>query len=549
MRRHVLAVATVALLGAGCSLLLATAEPTQCSTDRDCEASPSLRNRTCQRGFCVIPGVTDPGIVTPDGGPGCVSTELCTQDNSGQLSVCKVKGGSCQIWQTAQCRLKTPLAGDPNAIIVGSILPFTVRQYDGAVATSDYADRVRRSIDLAVSDFATQLPGGILAADGKRHPLAVIHCDSGLTAEGAKLAMKHLTEVVGAQALIVGADEDITAIADDATAKKTAIACEGCLGKLPQGPLAWRIVPRLELEAPMVAWRVAKLEEERLALPSPPAKIKVALLTNNERVTTDFVAKLRAVLRFNGGKTIAQNGADFQTFLAEDPRVTSVNHQKHINDLVAFEPDVVVVAMANDFNKYYLPGIEAKWTAALRPSYITTNLNYTLGVAAAIGKDEDLRKRVSGTRPAFAAPLQANIDDYDDRYRLANNFKDPDGSYSGYDAFYSLGMAILAARVQPIMDGVHISAGFERLRSGTVIDFTPQKITTATITLGETTASIDVRGLWSNLDWNLTTHDLESDVGMYCYTRDATSSLVIKPDAGPHLDTATGVVDGVYSCD
>jgi hypothetical protein len=549
MLRRLLTAATVALLGAGCSLLLDTAEPTQCSTDRDCEASPSLRNRTCQSGFCVIPGVTDPQVVTPDAGPGCVTTELCTQDNSGQLSVCKVKGGPCQIWQTAQCRLRTPLAGDPNAIVIGSILPLTVRQYDGAVVTSDYADRVRRSIDLAVSDFTTQLPGGILLADGKRHPLAVLHCDSGLTAEGAKLAMKHLTEVVGAQALIVGSDEEITAIADDATAKKTAIACEGCLGKLPQGPLAWRIVPRLELEAPMVNWRVSKLEEERMALPSPPAQIKVALLTNNERVTTDFVAKLRTVLRFNGGQTIAQNGANFQTFLAEDPRVTSVNHQKHVKDIIAFEPDIVVVAMTGDFGNYYLPGIEAGWTGARRPAYITTALNYTLGLANAIGSDEDLRKRISGTRPGYAAPLQANIDDYDDRYRTANDFKEPDGNYSGYDAFYSLGMAVLAARVQPIMDGVHISAGFERLRSGTVIDFTPQKITTAAITLGETAASIDVRGLWSNLDWNLTTHDLDSDVSMYCYKRDATSSLVIQPNAGPHLTTATGVVDGVYSCD
>lgn len=549
MRARLVSIAAIALLGAGCSFLLDTAEPTQCSSDSDCEASASLRNRKCQSGFCVVPG-TDPQIRTPDAGSGCVSTDICTQDNSGQLSVCKTVGGACQIWQTEQCKLPvSPAARDPNAIIIGSILPLTVEQYDGTKVQNDYADRVRRSIDLALADFATELPGGIMLADGKKHPLAVLHCDSGLSADGAKLAMKHLTEVVGAPALIVGADEDLASIADLATMKKTAIACEGCIGGLPSGPLAWRIVPRLELEAPMVSWRVQQLEDEIKALPTPPAKIKVALLTNEERSTHDFVQKLRSVLRFNTGKTIAENGGDFRTFLAEDPRVTSVNHQQHINDIAAFEPDVIVVAMAGDFTTYYLPGIEAKWTGARRPNYITTALNFTLAFSAPVGADDDLRKRISGSRPGFTTALQANIDAYDDRYRIANDFKDPDGNYSGYDAFYALGNAILAARIQPIIDGVHVSAGFERLRSGSVLDFRPVNIKTATIALGETNASIDVRGLWSNLDWNITTHDFDSDVSMYCLKRDGTGSIVIEPNAGPHLTTATGVVDGVYSCD
>lgn len=541
----------IALSGTGCSFLLETAEPRQCSSDSDCEANPSLRNRTCQSGFCAVPA-RDPGVESPDGGgTGCESTARCTAENSGQLSVCKQRGSACQIWQTAQCSHDPgPLASDPNVIMIGSILPLTVLQWDGTRQKNDYADRVRRAIDLAVSEVAAELPQGILLADGKRHPLAVLHCDSGMSATGAELAMRHLTEVVGAPAVIVGADEDIHSVAALATAKQTAIACEGCLGSLPPGPLAWRIVPRLELEAPMTSWRVSKLEAEIKALPSAPAQIKVALLSADEWATRDYVTKLRSVLRFNGGQTVAQNGtATFQSFVGEDPRVTAVDHAKHIKDIVAFEPDIILVAMGTDFTSYYLPGIEAAWKGARRPHYITTTLNYTLAFTGPVGTNEDLRKRISGTRPGFAAPLQANIEAFDDRYRFANDFKNPDGNFSGYDAFYTLAMGVLAARTQLVMDGIHISEGLGRLRSGPVLDFKPESIQTATIALGETTASIDVRGLWSNLDWNLNSHDFDSDVSMYCLKRDATQSLVLQPDAGPRLSATTGLVEGDYTCD
>lgn len=549
-RRCLFVAAAVSVAGVGCSFLLAPAEPTQCSADADCKANPALRDRVCDNGFCVAQAAE------VDGGRGCVSTELCTQANSGQLSVCKVPGGNgaeagaCEVWQTEQCRTLSNLqiAQDPNAIIIGSILPLTVKQFDGTFAKSDYADRVRRAIDLAASEFEAALPGGVMFPDGKQRPIAVLHCDSGLTADGARRAMKHLTSVVGSPAMIVGADEDITAIAAEVTVTKTAIACEGCVGTLPQGPLAWRIVPRLALEAPMASWRVAQLETQIKAMPSPPAQIKVALFMTDERSSRDYVLALRESLRFNGGKTIAENGSDFRTFVTEDPRITSVTHEKHILDLLAFAPDIVLVAMGGDFTTYYLPSIEAQWTGLRRPHYITTDLNYNLAFGSVVGNSDDLRKRISGTRPGFSPELQANVDSFDDRYRTVNNFKDPDGSHSGYDAFYALGLGVVAARGQPIVDGVHISAGIERLRGGTTIDFRPQSIPLANLTLA-TMPSIDVRGLWSDLDWNVATHDFDTDVSMYCLKRDGTGSIILEPNAGPHLTTATGLVTGLYSCD
>src|SRR5262249_33208707 len=95
MRTVAVATLVVGLLAGGCSVLLSTAEPTQCASQRDCDANPAFRDRVCEEGFCVIPQAK---------GSGCTTTDLCTQANSGKASVCKKAGDACVPWQTEQCR-------------------------------------------------------------------------------------------------------------------------------------------------------------------------------------------------------------------------------------------------------------------------------------------------------------------------------------------------------------------------------------------------------------------------------------------------------------
>ena len=97
--RSILTLGVVTAFVAGCSLLLDTAEATQCSEQRDCDSNPALRNRTCIDGFCVAPE-RETGVQNPDSGSGCVDTDTCTRENSKQLSICPVKGGPCVVWQT-----------------------------------------------------------------------------------------------------------------------------------------------------------------------------------------------------------------------------------------------------------------------------------------------------------------------------------------------------------------------------------------------------------------------------------------------------------------
>lgn len=553
MGRLRLAAGTAAIaFVAGCSLLLDTAEATQCSTQRDCESTSALRNRVCKEGFCVLPGADDlPPVSVDGGGTGCGTTELCTQANSGRISVCKSPGGSCTPWQTEQCSTVAGSIKDPEAVVIGSIFPLTAKQVSGEAIDYPYAQRLRNALSFAIKDFEKQLPGGAFAAgDGKQRPFAVIHCDSRQTAEGAMSAFQHLTEVVGVQAIVVGSDDDMAAIAAAATTKKTAIACSDCVAALPPGPLVWRIGPRIALEAPMIARRVLDHEAEIKALPSPPATVKVAVLKTPGRASDAFYEALAPILKFNGGKSLLANGADFTVIETDDARVKNVDHDKFATMVASFQPDILIVAMGDDFPLFYLPLIETKMAGAPRkPRYLTTSLNNDV-TQFADRLTPELCTRVSGARPLYTPEFQANIDAFVARYLAPHNFVQPDGNWTGFEAGYSIALAALAARSQPIFDGPHISAGFERLRGGaTKIDFRPDSIPLAFGLLGSPSVQLDVRGLWSDLDWNVTTRDFDSDVGTYCYYRDGLGNLLQRPNAGPSLDTKTGSFTGTFSCE
>lgn len=552
MRALPFAALAACALAAGCSLILQTADPIQCSTQRDCDGNPSFNGRVCTDGFCVVPSA--PIVpVSNEAGAGCVTSAICTQQNSGKASVCKTAGGPCTPWQTPQCNLIHGPWDNPNVFVVGTILPFAMKQVDGSLATIDYTDRLRRAIDLAADDFAAAATAGIPVPGVGNRPFAVLHCDSELDPTLAKAAMTHLTDVVGAQAIIVGADQDLAAVAEQAIAKKPAIACSDCVAALPPGVAAWRVVPSIALEAPMAAWRVNDIEAKLAAGPSPPTTLKVAVLETPDPGPKAFVDALVGTLHFNGGKSVAQNGSAFTVEMTEDASKQAVNYIAHADALAAFQPDVVVIAMGAEFPIHYLQLLEAKWTTSKpKPYYVMTTLNFEASpFATVIGAgDDDVRKRLSGTRPGYDATLQANIDAFTIHYKTTYNFKAPDGNYSGYDAFYATAYAMIAATNGITLDGPHVSAGFERLRNGTTIDFRPNQIGLGLTLLGSAANEINVRGLTSGLDWNVTTHDITvPDLGIYCLARSGDGSIVIQPDTGPRMQTSSGTVTGTYTCD
>ena len=488
--------------------------------------------------------------------PPCVSSALCTQANSGQASRCPMNGGKCTPWQTKRCHY--PSGGDAwmseNALVIGSIQPFTVKQVVGGALDLPYAKRIQRAIDLALDEVAAKQPGGLLVPGGPQRPIAVIHCDSSLDPAGAIEAFTHLTDTVKVAAVIVGSDEDLAAVAPLAAPHGTAIICSDCVGTLPSPPRAWRVIPPLALQAPMAARRVADLEAKRKAEPDPPARLRVALLANDALATEPFVTSFLEALTFNG-KTGAENLAqgDLRVVKSERPTDHVVPVGQHVADLQAFRPDVIVVAMGTDFPGLYLGLIEQDWPADKpRPYYVLTDLSYdveSFQAALPASKDE-LRLRISGTRNGYDPVRQANADGFENRYRLAYNGEPPSGNWSGYEAFYALLYAIEAGALDSTsLDGGVISGGFGRLLGGPDIDVGQGNLSVGLASFISPSSTINLRGLWSPLDWNVTTHDLTGDVSMFCFERYPSGFLKLNPNAGPHYVTSTKVFSNSYACD
>jgi ABC-type branched-subunit amino acid transport system substrate-binding protein len=532
--------------GAGCSLLLNTADRTQCQTNADCDGNSALRGRVCSSGFCVL-DAPNPETVSADGGSGCVSTALCTQHNSGRASVCTVAGGPCVPWEIPEC----PSIGggwqDPNRIVVGSLLPLHVLQGDKTVLEGPYTKRLLRAIDLGLEEFTSVVPSGLVVPGGPPRPLAVLHCDTNGDPDTARRLFQHLTDVVGAQAVIVGWDEDMVPIADLVAAKKTTVVCSDCLVPFPgleALPTGWKILPSITNDAPLVAWRVRDLEARIKAV--DPADVRVAVISEPYRVQRAFSDALLPRLVFNGNSASA-NKSNFLAIQTDDPRVVpAVDFDPVVSKILALAPQIIVVDMSSDFPAHLLGPIEAGWPAgAPRPYYVLTQLAYEATPYAGVIHTDELRARFSGTRPASNAALRSNIEGFEQRYERTYR-EPPDGTYSGYEAFYATAYAIAAASTQPLLDGPHVSVGFESLVAGPSIDVGSGALPDALRLLGRGT--IDLRGLDTELDWNLTTHEITSDMAMFCFGKDAEGALTVDEATDVRYDPTTGQITGSYSC-
>jgi ABC-type branched-subunit amino acid transport system substrate-binding protein len=550
------AIALSALL-AGCSLLVDTSERVQCASNADCEANPLFQGRLCTLGFCERP----PRITTPvsnEGGEACISTELCTQKNSGRASKCLVKGTPCVDWVIDdECPTITGPWKDDNAIIVGALMPFTLLQKSGKRQDVAYTTRLQRALDLAVFELEEQNPIGFQIGSAQR-PVAVLFCDSRGAPDTARAYFDHLTEVAGAKAVIVAWDDDLAAVAAKAAERKTAIVCSDCLTPLPAGPAAWRILPPITLDARLAAWRVSDLEAKIKAVDASP--IRVALVFDDVVVGKAFAAELQARLTFNGTNAEANRVANaFKVISLEDPRSGPAPHDLYAEQIAAFAPHVVVAGSGPGFSQYVLKAIEDKLApAAPRPAYVVTQMSFELAqFQVLLDANDGLRTRISGTFPRVTPERAANIAKFESEYR--REYKSAaDGTYSGYEAFYSMAFAIAAAipKNHPLapFDGTFIGSGFGNLTSGQTVDFRADNIKTGLgfISGGGSRANpgspIDVRGLTTELAWKAT-GELDAEMGMFCFGRGASNELVLRHDPNVVYSPATDQVTGTYTCE
>lgn len=541
--RH-LSTALVTLFVAGCSFLVDTSDRAQCSITADCQANAAFANRVCRAGFCEI----DPRPVSNDGGQGCTTAQICTQQEGGK-AICKQAGGACVQLAIDGCTEITPGWDDPNAIYVGTLFPLTLKQPTGA-AKNDYSVRAKRAIELAAKELRDSLPTGFFNA-GKARPLAVINCDSRGDPAVAKAMFTHLTDVAGAQAVIVGWDEDLSAIAADAKQKQTTVVCSDCLTTAPLDTVTWRILPNITADAALVRWRIGQLEAELEV--KKPGDIKVAVLSEDLKVSNTFVEELGKTLTFNAKSAASQLGTAFSLHRAEDPRTKFPEYDGIAQAIADFGPDIVVVALPLDFPRSYLPLIEQKLAQAGKdkPYYVVTQLSYTASMFESAlpptAAGDELRSRISGTHPFTTPELGANQAAFELAYRTEFNESGADVP-SAYEAFYVTSLAIAAASGQPALDAKAISNGFSKLGSGTAFDLQKNGYTNALGMLAQG-SSVNVRGIYTELDWN-SARETPSDMGMFCFDRQAGGPLVVKNVESVRWSAATGqvTVTGTYAC-
>src|SRR5262249_27820292 len=148
----------------------------------------------------------------------------------------------------------------------------------------------------------------------------------------------------------------------------------------------------------------------------------------------------------------------------------------------------------------YIPYVEDHWSekcgeSARRPAYVVSSITLMAvpQLLTMLGTFPDVMSRISGSRNLLDDTLEANTTSYRIRYRNAFNFTNPDGNQGGYDAFYSLLYANAAATASAsLLDGPHVSAGFENLVGGTnVVDVGPVQLSDA-IGLLSNRATIDL---------------------------------------------------------
>ncbi|MEO8179032.1 MAG: ABC transporter substrate-binding protein [Deltaproteobacteria bacterium] len=522
--------------------------------DADCDREPALRGRVCDtdNGVCVDRSALQALAVQPS--VLCESTELCTEQNNDEPSLCRSPGLPCVPLQTRDCpRVSGPWRA-PNALLFGSIGSLTLRNsFDGDPAPQHFADRLIDAIDLGLDEWQTELPNGL--AFSKR-PIALVHCDGQGDARQSERVMDHLVSSVKAPLVIALGDLDLAAATEQAVSSDTALLCATCFTRgtessFDQG-LLWRVQPPLEQQAPLAAWRVSDLERaiRRERIPSADARVRVAQLGQQYPGITAFSESARSLLAFNGGKTAAQNVGDFLEIQSPDPTVEAVDHLQIALRIVAFQPDIILVAIDTDFTTYYLPMIENAWPeASPRPFYVATILNEDSALfAPVVGNDDELRRRISGTGLFVDAEVARNASAFAERFQEKYERPPPANVEFGYDAFYAAAYAAVLADRDRRFGGAALVEGFVNLRAGLSVEVSP---TALKLGVGYLLSDqdIDLIGTSSRLDWDLTSHQISNDVALWCLSRGAGGSLTLERDAGPRWQSTSGQITGAYGCE
>jgi branched-chain amino acid transport system substrate-binding protein len=496
-----------------------------CSIVVDTNANQCESNADCTGGATCTPDNLC-AIVT-------VATECQTNQDclaKDPYSICRKSDFTCQTVRTPEC---TTIDGDlsrDDAFIFGSVLPLTGPD-------EIFGRPVELSIQLALSNIRNELTGIPTGTAGVNRPLLYIGCDdkSDLTDETQLRAAEHLANVLEVPAIIGEAFSGSTiAIANQVTIKARTLlispaATSDTITTLIDEGLVWRTSPPDTLQAAALKLYVpeveVKVQAEYDALLFPAnTPVKVALIHNSDSYGTGLadtvVSDQPTPLIVNAFPlTDPKNTNNFSRRQYEEEN--TAEQQAIASDMATkFQPQIIMMFGFSEAISI-LTAIEQQWPAALkpRPRYVLPDGLLVGGLSAAVGNNEELRKRISGTIPGTINPqFTTFVGDYNFKWGAkANDFPATTfGAAGGYDSVFLLAYATATLDGKP-ETGDNLAAGLKLLSNpmGPIINAGAKNIPSGFSKIRET-GSIDYNGASGPLNFDPKTGEAQSDIQIWC---------------------------------
>ncbi len=557
----------------GCSLIMGDLGATQCDSDLACWNNPAFsatdtngqHQYTCQRGICApVVGVISN---TPQASTACVSTQKCFEDHGNQPWICQRPGvDPCVRVESEDCtkverkaangtvEFTTPgyagaLAED--SVLIGTITPLTYTPADKPNQRLPLAfmQDALAAVDMGIAEWRTQMQG-IAYGDASR-PVFAVHCNSNFDVFGEvpKRAARHLIEVLKVKGLIVGADEELAAIAPMIAEAKIPTVCVECEKEVPaavQG-LAVRVKPSATAQAPLAVDWTKRLETKIRSERSLPAatNVKALLVWQENGAPQIYGTLLASTIELNAKKATENDAQSFKQLKIGDGLTRTVDmHVIAQTEIVPFLPDIVVLTGGFRTITETIYETESQWPANKpRPEYVLDSVaanQATIDAVLTFAADrDDLRKRITGTKLVTRA---ANMNVFKAAFA-----KPADDIWTGYEGLYALSYAMSAQATTPGFDGNFTGAGFTRLVDGAPSPFHAAAIPAAVSELRAGRA-VDVDGISTSLDWDLATGEVKSaKFSIFCVAGSAGSYKIVE-NAGITYDAKTNTTTGTFAC-
>jgi len=526
--RHVGSAAVLLGVLSACSLVVVGSD-VQCEKDADCLAR-GFAGATCSaQSVCV-------------GGGACKVNADCPDQNGGP-SICRKSDHSCVPLLSADCprilAKGADAAKNDDAIILGTIFSLKgVNQASGVSRTN--------SAELAASEIEENivgLPGG---TGGKPRPLIFVACDDSSDNTVATRAAQHLKDL-GAPALIgPGGSGLVTAVAQNATIPSgqflmTPSATSTSLTAFNN--LVWRTAPSDVLQAVALRDQISALEAKFKVDNPSVTKVKLTIVYQNNTYGTGLLDAMTKGLTLNtlpvgdpGNSGYFKNSSYDATTL--DP--TTVAGQ-----VATDKPNVIVLVGTSEIITKLLVPVEASWPASgtPRPLYLLADAARKQEALDATKGNDPLRLRIRGTVPGTSNPLFAALNvRYQGRYSATAAVF---GMAGAYDSVYLLLYGMAAIGAQPIT-GASLATSMAKMIGGIKVDVGPDGFKTAIPALGSGNA-IDINGASGPLDFDLTAHEAQSDIDVWCIGKDGTQSPIFS-SSGRYYDATQQQMNGTVSC-